>query len=142
MAAVCLASAVTNRSRAVLRAHTRRVSLVASTCISACGRRGCPLRPHTRSGGVPNCAPSLRSVAGLLGRSLDAACEDHLTSLHRSVTAVALRATGVCTSCFMVGASSPLLTGEPSVARRAPALAEKGLRDRLGLAHEGTTEAI
>jgi len=48
---------------------------------------GGPLRPHTRSGGAPNNAPSLRSVAGLLGRSLDAACEDTLTSLHRSTTA-------------------------------------------------------
>jgi hypothetical protein len=55
--------------------------------ISACGRRGYPLRPHTRSGGAPHYAPSLRSVAGLLGRSLDAAYEDTLASLHRSVTA-------------------------------------------------------
>ena len=39
---------------------------------------GGPLRPHTRSGGAPHYAPSLRSVAGLLGRSLDAACEDLL----------------------------------------------------------------
>ena len=48
-------------------------------------------RPYTRSGGAPNCAPSLRSVAGLLGRSLAAAYEDTLTSLHRSVTARAFR---------------------------------------------------
>jgi len=39
-------------------------------------RAGYPLRPHTRSGGAPHYAPSLRSVAGLLGRSLDAAYED------------------------------------------------------------------
>jgi len=39
---------------------------------------GGPLRPYTRSGGAPNCAPSLRSVAGLLGRSLAAAYEDPL----------------------------------------------------------------
>src|SRR6266576_262526 len=39
---------------------------------------GGPLPPHTRSGGAPHYAPSLRSVAGLLGRSLDAACEDLL----------------------------------------------------------------
>jgi hypothetical protein len=44
---------------------------------SLAGRRaGCPLWPHTRSGGAPNYAPSLRSVAGLLGRSFDAAYED------------------------------------------------------------------
>src|SRR6266436_6205270 len=55
----------------------------ASTSIFACGRRGYPLRPHTRSGGAPNYAPSLRSVAGLLGRSLDAAYEDTLASLRR-----------------------------------------------------------
>jgi hypothetical protein len=30
---------------------------------------GCPVRRYTRSGGAPNCAPSLCSVAGLLGRS-------------------------------------------------------------------------
>ena len=33
---------------------------------------------YARLVGAPNCAPSLRSVAGLLGRSLDAACEDLL----------------------------------------------------------------
>ena len=39
---------------------------------------GGPLRPYTRSDGAPNCAPSLRSVAGLLCRSLAAAYEDPL----------------------------------------------------------------
>ena len=50
---------------------------------------GGPLRPYTRSDGAPNCAPSLRSVAGLLCRSLAAAREDILTSLHNIATALA-----------------------------------------------------
>jgi hypothetical protein len=32
--------------------------------MSACGRRGCPLRPYTRSGGALNCAPSLTLSRG------------------------------------------------------------------------------
>jgi hypothetical protein len=45
---------------------------------------------------------------------------------------VALRATGVCTSCFVSRRLVPLLTGEPSFARRAPALAEMGPREGFG----------
>jgi len=49
---------------------------------------GGPLRRYARLVGAPNYAPSLRSVAGLLlALALESACEDTLTSLHRSVTA-------------------------------------------------------
>jgi hypothetical protein len=44
--------------------------------------------------GAPNYAPSLCSVAGLLGRSFEAAYEDTLASLHSITTAAAL-----CAAC-------------------------------------------
>jgi len=60
----------------------------ASTGISALGRRGCPLRRYARLVGAPNCAPSLRSVAGLLlALALESAYEDTLASLDGSLTA-------------------------------------------------------
>jgi hypothetical protein len=65
-----------NRRSAQPRAGKRR-RVLSDGELSRYGGGG-PLRPYTRSGGAPNCAPSLRSVAGLLCRSLAAAYEDPL----------------------------------------------------------------
>src|SRR5207247_6789219 len=64
-----------------LSGHDRKSSALSFTVrqLALAGTaEGVPLQPHTRFGGAPNYAPSLCSVAGLLGRSLDAAYEDPL----------------------------------------------------------------
>src|SRR5258705_9343652 len=64
------------------------MSLRVASCISAWVEAGYPLRRYARLVGAPNCAPSLRSVAGLLlALALESAYEDTLTSLDRSLTA-------------------------------------------------------
>src|SRR6266404_5917162 len=77
---------------------------------------------YARLVGAPNCAPSLRSVAGLLlALALQSAYEDTLTSLHRFVTEAALRAAfvGWCCPVGYRSVSTNPVSGAPPAARSA-----------------------
>src|SRR6266478_7155790 len=86
---------------------------------------------YARLVGAPNCAPSLRSVAGLLlALALESACEDTLTSLYRSVTAALLRAAGVGGSVRSLSAVRP--RGEHGNAELRSARSRAEVRRRPG----------
>ena len=102
-------------------------------------RAGYPLRPHTRSGGAPNCAPSLCSVAGLLGRSLDAAYEDTPPSFPQgSELRLAKRPTSQRTSSY------PRAMAPHGPTARALARAALRAADRRSMSHRwcGVTARI
>src|SRR3984893_2882046 len=75
--------------------------MCASNGISACGRRGYPLRRYARLVGAPNCAPSLCSVAGLLlalalQSAYEGALPPSLSSIGEDIGAVS------CSACTLV----------------------------------------